>query len=87
MSRLNYLAEEDEALLSLNEDLSIFERHRDAGRSFSRDQANQIRALADRARRLLQQGDWDRDEEPMPSWLQPCRAAGTDPIVQRKAKG
>ena len=74
MSRLNYLDEEDEALVSLHEDLAVLERCRAAGHQFTPDQQAQIRALAGRLARLVDAVDWDKDEEPLPEWLRPLQS-------------
>jgi hypothetical protein len=52
MSRLNYMAEEDEALSSLREDLLVLERFHSSGQEFTADQKSQIRNLIGRLAQL-----------------------------------
>ena len=71
MSRLNYMAEEDEALSSLREDLEVLERFQSSGQEFTADQRSQIRNLIGRLAQLASNLDWSSDEEPLPEWLRP----------------
>ncbi len=71
MSRLNYMAEEDEALLSLRDDLVILERYKSSGGEFTADQEGQIRQLVGRLVQLVGNVDWSNDEGPLPEWLRP----------------
>lgn len=86
MSRLNYMTEEDEALVAIHEDLAVLERRRVAGHELSPDQQAQLRALAGRLILLVDTVDWDNDEEPLPAWLRPLQSR-SDPAAKRKAHG
>jgi hypothetical protein len=85
MSRLNYMEEEDEALLSLRDDLEILERYKSSGREFTADQQLQIRQLVGRLVQLVGNVDWINDEEPLPEWLR--RKAPEPEMRKRRASG
>ncbi len=85
MSRLNYLEEEDEALVSLHEDLAVLERCRAAGRPLGPEQLEQIHDLLARLVLLAETFDWNDDKEPLPDWLQPT--APETMAVSRRATG
>ena len=71
MSRLTYMAEEDEALSALREDVAILEQYESSGGEFTADQEVQIRQLVCRLVQLVSNVDWSSDEEPLPEWLRP----------------
>ena len=71
MSRLTYMAEEDEALSALREDVAILEQYKSSGGEFTADQEVQIRQLVGRLVQLVSDVDWSSDEEPLPEWLRP----------------
>ncbi len=85
MSRLNYLEEEDEALIALHEDVAVLERCKAAGRGLTAGQLEQVRDLLGRLVMLSEGCDWNDDMEPLPDWLQPLASVST--AVKRRATG
>ena len=85
MSRLTYMAEEDEALLALREDVAILEQYKSSGGELTADQEVQIRQLVGRLVQLVSNVDWSSDEEPLPEWLRPKAPEST--ARKRRASG
>lgn len=86
MSRLNYMSEEDEALVALHEDLAVLEKFQAAGGKFNPEQKGEVQALLGRLAVLLGRFDWVDDDEPMPDWLQPLSQVSS-PVRRRAAGG
>ena len=83
MSRLTYMAEEDEALLALREDVEVLERYESSGGELTAEQEGQIRQLVGRLVQLLSNVDWSNDEEPLPEWLRPKAPESQRPTPDR----
>ena len=85
MSRLNYMSDEDEALVALHEDIMVLEKFQASGGTFSPEQIGQAWALLGRLAGLLGRLGWQVDDEPLPDWLQPLGQVSS--LEKRRAAG
>ena len=72
MSRLNFMADHEDAMVTIEEDLRLLERVIDQGYSLTQDEKLTLQDWSKRIQGLLSStGAWGTDNEPMPDWLTP----------------
>lgn len=85
MSRLNFITDHEDAMVTIEEDLRLLERLIAQGYSVTQDEKLTLQDWSKRIQGLLSStGAWDTDNEPMPEWLTP-QAATQDAINSKKA--
>ena len=70
MSRLNFMTDHEDAMLTIEEDLRLLECAVARGYSFTPEELEQMQGWATRIQSLLlQNGTWETDTAPLPKWL------------------